>query len=245
VLKELGLPVAEAQIATFDQQKVLVVQRFDRRWIGADTETVNAPGFSPANGVWIARLPQEDFCQATGRPPSQRYESDGGPPTLEILDLLSSSDNAETDRAHFVLAQLAFWLLAATDGHGKNFSIHLERGGTFKLTPLYDVLSAWPVIGRGANQLPIQDAKLAMAVTGRNRHYRIQEIQTRHWHELAKRVGGPDLWQRMVHLVESAPAAFDSIAPQLPDDFPEVVAASIRAGVEDQSRRFLATIAER
>lgn len=72
------------------------------------------------------------------------------------------------DRATFALAQLAFWLLAATEGHAKNFSIRHRRGGRFHLAPLYGVLSAWPIIGRGANQLPYQRAKLARALGDQN-----------------------------------------------------------------------------
>lgn len=147
--------------------------------------------------MWIARLPQEDFCQATGRPPTQRYERDGGPSMNEILEILATSAYAERDRANFVLAQLTFWLLAATDGHAKNFSIHHLAGGAFEMTPLYDVLSAWPAIGNRTNQLPLQDAKLAMAVAGKNRHYKLVDIQPRHWQALATRIGGPELWDRM------------------------------------------------
>ena len=33
---------------------------------------------------WIARLPQEYFCQATGRSPTEKYEDDGGPTSEEI-----------------------------------------------------------------------------------------------------------------------------------------------------------------
>jgi serine/threonine-protein kinase HipA len=62
-----------------------------------------------------------------------------------------------------MLAQLVFWMLAATDGHAKNYSIYHHRGGGFGLTPLYDVLSTWPVIGKRADQLNIHELKLAMA----------------------------------------------------------------------------------
>lgn len=49
--------------------------------------------------------------------------------------------------------QVLFWmLLRAIDGHAKNFSLCLDPGGGLRLTPLYDVLSAWPVIGRGSGQ---------------------------------------------------------------------------------------------
>jgi serine/threonine-protein kinase HipA len=141
-----------------------------------------------------------------------------------------------------VLAQLAFWLLAATDGHAKNFSIFHHAGGRFGMTPLYDVLSAWPVIGTGANQLPVQDAKIAMAMRGKSRHYRLREIHPRHWYELALRVGLPGLWDRMRHLVESANANVALVKARLPASFPERVIDAIAAGVKQQAAAFIATL---
>ncbi len=240
ILGSWGLPVADSRIGSFEDQKALIVRRFDRHWIGTDEHATRSRGFKPQSGAWIARLPQEDFCQATGRPAIQRYESDGGASMEEILSLLSDSSNAQADRERFVLSQLAFWLLAATDGHGKNFSIHLYAGGRFAMTPLYDVLSAWPVIGRGARQLPFQRAKLAMAVAGRSRHYGLQDIQTYHWRDLAQRIGGDDLWHRAQEFVDRTAAALETISGQLPRQFPDAVYETIRAGVKRQRSRFLA-----
>jgi serine/threonine-protein kinase HipA len=239
IARELGLSVAATEMGVFGEQKALIVKRFDRRWVGVDEQVASSPTFTPAPGTWIARLPQEDFCQATGRSPAQRYETDGGPTIAEILEILGRGEQPDEDRAEFVLAQVLFWLLAAPDGHGKNFSIYHRRGGSFTLTPLYDVLSAWPVIGHGANQLRIQDAKLAMAICGRNRHYKIVEIQTRHWRALAERTGGEQLWVRMRRFVEAAEAAVARIQTTLPPDFPEVVIRTIVMGVRGQVRKFL------
>ena len=173
VLRELGLPVADAAIAHFGDQRALVVTRFDRRWMGVDAAEVQKKRFTPRKGTWIARLPQEDLCQAMGLPPTLRYEADGGPSMQDALTLLASSEHPTSDQTNFALAQVAFWLLAATDGHGKNFSLRQHAGGTYGLTPLYDVLSAWPIIGHGKNQLAIEKAKLAMALRGRRAHYRL------------------------------------------------------------------------
>src|SRR6266853_1762822 len=153
VLRELDLPVADAAIARFGEQRALVVTRFDRRWIGVDTAEVQKKRFQPRKGAWIARLPQEDLCQAMGLPHTLRYEADGGPSIPEALGLLANSEHPVRDQTNFVLAQLAFWLLGATDWHGKNFSLHHRTGGTYGMTPLYDVLSAWPIIGHGKNHL--------------------------------------------------------------------------------------------
>lgn len=240
LMREFGLPIAESAILKSGTQTVLAVKRFDRRWIGVDDTVVLQPGFGPRDGMWIARLPQEDFCQATGRPATQKYEADGGPSIDDILEILAGSESPDADREHFVLAQLAFWLLAATDGHAKNFSLHQRVGGTFGMTPLYDVLSAWPVIGPGANQLPIQDAKLAMSIRGRRRHYRLKEIQARHWHGLASRVGVPELWRRMQAMVATADSKVQIVRGRLPGGFPKRVMQAIAEGVRQQAKTFLA-----
>jgi serine/threonine-protein kinase HipA len=239
IMREFGLRVADTMMLTFGTQKVLGVGRFDRRWIGADQAAVPVPGYVPATGTWIARLPQEDLCQASGLPPTLKYEADGGPSMEDILGVLGGSESAAADRGDFALAQLGFWLLAATDGHAKNFSIQHHAGGGYGLTPLYDVLSAWPIIGAGANQLALQDAKLAMAVRGKNPHYRIAEIQPRHWQALALRTGVPDLWRRMRELVESAGVKLDAVQRRVPPDFPERVTVKIADGVRQQARAFL------
>ena len=242
VLRELELPVADTAIARFGEQRALIVTRFDRRWIGVDPGEVQRTRFKPSKGTWIARLPQEDLCQAMGLPHTLRYEADGGPSISDALGLLANSEYRARDQASFVLAQLAFWLLAATDGHGKNFSLHQRAGGAYGLTPLYDVLSAWPIIGHGKNQLAIEKAKLAMSLRGRGAHYRLNEITARHWQELAGRTGVPHLWNRMQSFVESAPAALERVEGRLPRAFPERVYATIRDGVRAQVQRFTKTM---
>jgi serine/threonine-protein kinase HipA len=223
----LGLPVASCNMATFGRRKVLVVERFDR-----------APATSPDGRRWLARLPQEDFCQAFGLASSLKYESDGGPGVRDLLRILDTSSRAETDKLNFVLSLLLFWLLAATDGHAKNFSLFLERGGGYRLTPLYDVLSAWPIVGSGPNQIPGKQVKLSMALRSKNVHYQIAEIQTRHWQALARESGVP--FAVMTRLVERLPAALDEVETALPRGFPEKVWQPIRSGLLAQALRFSA-----
>ena len=92
IIRELGLDVAVTDMATFGRQKALVVRRFDRRWMGVDQVASDEAGYRPHERVWIARLPQEDFCQATGTPPDRKYESDGGPSMQDCLALLAGSE---------------------------------------------------------------------------------------------------------------------------------------------------------
>lgn len=225
LLGELGFEVATTEMARFGRQKVLIVERFDRRWMDGNQ--------------WIARLPQEDFCQATGTAGDLKYESDGGPGIRAALSLLAGGNRARADTLTFIKAQLAFWLMAATDGHAKNFSIFLSRGGGFHMTPLYDVLSVWPIIGNGDNLISPRRAKLAMAVRSKNAHYHLHEIHTRHWQGLARQSGVPGAFDAMVALVQQVPEALARMAAKLPADFPPKVFEPIQAGMLAQAQKFM------
>ncbi|MDP1857816.1 MAG: HipA domain-containing protein [Gemmatimonadaceae bacterium] len=232
LLTALGLPVAQTEIATFEdevsREKVLVVERFDR-------ELVAAAG---SQREWIVRFPQEDFCQATGTAGTLRYESDGGPGIAQSLALLAGSELRQEDSLVFAKTQLAFWLLAATDGHAKNFSIFLRRHG-YIMTPLYDVLSAWPIIGRGARQWAEQKTMLAMALRGRSAPRVLARIGVRHWRRLAEQTGVSDAFAEMVRMVEGVDDALKALESALPAGFPERVWGRISVGVRRQQERFL------
>jgi serine/threonine-protein kinase HipA len=147
LVKALGVPVANAEIIDFAGKRVLVVERFDRQW---------------TRDKRLLRLPQEDCCQALSIPPSRKYESDGGPGILDIATLLKGSDTPQVDQKTLFKAQIVFWMLGATDGHAKNFSIRLAPGGRFRLTPLYDIVSTQPNFD--ARQIRRNQMKLTMSV---------------------------------------------------------------------------------
>ena len=224
IVAGLGLPVASTSLETFGDQTVLVVERFDRERMD--------------KGKWIARLPQEDFCQALGVGPDQKYEQGGGPGMEKCLQLLQGSADRE-DTTLFLLTQLAFVLMAATDGHAKNFSIYLDRGDAYRMTPLYDVLSMWPYYGDGANQFRPRKAGLAMAVRSKNAQYLFHTIQARHWQQLAARHGGDAMWAAMLELVSSVEDALARVEQRLPKDFPEHIWESISRGMRGEATRFL------
>ena len=210
----LGLPVARTAIATFAGRKALVVTRFDRRW---------------TRDGRLLRLPQEDCCQALAVPPSRKYEKDGGPGIAALAELFTGSDDPVADRRRLLRAQIAFWLLAATDGHAKNFSLFLHPGGGYAMTPLYDVMSVQPVLDAG--QITRNQMKLAMAV-GRNRHYGIDRITPRYFIETGRACGvGEDAVRAIfADLVEVGYDASDEAVVAMPHDFPEALAASIVGG---------------
>jgi serine/threonine-protein kinase HipA len=227
-MRELGFDVPQADIMTFaDHTPVLVVERFDRK--------------RHSSGTWIVRLPQEDFCQALGVSPAKKYEVDGGPGIERLAQVLSGSQSARADLRTLLASQVVFWLLAATDGHAKNFSIRLQVGGAYALTPLYDVLSAWPIIDRGKNHLDWRNARLAMAVSGKNRHYELATILRRHFNATAAKCGwGANAEDIMSELIARVEPAIAAVTRQLPTGFPQDVAEAIFEGVRKQVQRLQA-----
>jgi serine/threonine-protein kinase HipA len=224
LLRAYGLPVANVEMREFAGQKALVVERFDRRLHDS--------------GRRLLRLPQEDFCQALGVPPHNKYESDGGPGILDLAKVLQGSEAAHADRELLFASQILFWMLAATDGHAKNFSIRLLAAGGFQLTPIYDVVSIWPVVGDAANQWSMRRAKLAMAVSGKNRHYHLRDIQRRHFNAMALKCGWEETADPLIQkLIERTPQAIAQVQAMLPAGFPEHVAGPIFKGLANSAQR--------
>jgi serine/threonine-protein kinase HipA len=217
-----GLPTAQTQMQEFSGRRTLVVERFDRRW---------------TRDGRLLRLPQEDCCQALSVPPPRKYEPDGGPGIGDILELLKASDEPQVDQRLFLKAQIVFWLLGATDGHAKNFSIFLLPGGRFRLTPLYDVMSAQPNVDAG--QIRHNRMKLAMAV-GDKRHYVIDSIAPRHFLQTAAKYGVPPVLVQgiMDEIEKDADRAIDVAVKNLPSQFPEEITSSIIEGVRRRRRLF-------
>jgi len=218
IVAAFGIPVANCEIGEFGPQKALIVERFDR--------TLHSSG-----KYWL-RLMQEDFCQATGTPWHRKYQADGGPGLVDMARILRGSQESQRDMEAVFRAQLLFWMLAATDGHAKNFSIRILQGGGFRLTPLYDVLSAWPIIGKKANELPLEKVRLAMALPGQRPHYLLKSIQRRHFDMLAKRMGVEAEADRLVaEMAEKTPAVIDEVQRGLPKGFPQELLDRVLKGL--------------
>lgn len=224
IVSSLGLATAKCDIARFGDAKVLVVERFDRRFAH--------------DGQWVLRIPQEDFCQANGYSSSQKYEADGGPGIVSIMKFLLGSQNPQRDREAFFKAQIVNWLLAAPDGHAKNYSVFIERQGRFHLTPMYDIMSAYPVIGHGKNRIPPEHLKMAMAFVGKNRHYEWDKIRLSHIRETARRCDYErDAEELILSLLSRVPGALSEISSTLPERFPESVAEPILNGMLKAAQR--------
>lgn len=213
ILEGFGLKTARTGIAAFGQRKVLIIERFDREWTHDDR---------------LVRLPQEDCCQALAVPSSRKYQSHGGPGIIEILKLLSQSDQPSRDQAAFLKSQIIFWLIGAPDGHAKNFSIFLRPGGRFELAPFYDVLSLQPAVDAG--RIRHNQFKAAMSA-GDSGKYEIMRMHGRHFVETARQAGlGAAIIRQVVdEVMRDAARALDSARRAMPHDFPVDLHRSVEA----------------
>ncbi len=220
-----GLPVTNAAIHTYGKTKALVIERFDRLW---------------TKDKRLLRLPQEDFCQALSIPPSRKYQNHGGPGMVQVLDFLKGSDNPAQDQKTVLKAQILFWLIGATDGHAKNFSLFVGPGGTYHLTPLYDVLTVQPSLK--ARQIERKHMKLAMSV-GYKRHYKIDEILGRHFLQTGEAAGLSRLLVReaLEEMADLADQALEKVESLLPDHFPKGIPRAVGEAIKDRVKKLRVT----
>ncbi len=223
ILSAYHLPVNDARVVSFNDVKTLVVTRFDRRWAEDDK--------------WLIRLPQEDLCQALGIDPGLKYEYDGGPSIQAIMNLLLGSQEALQDRKQFMKAVFLFWVMGAIDGHAKNFSIFIKPQGRYQLTPLYDVISAYPLAAK--RQIEWQGLKMAMSVKGKNKHYYWNNIQIRHWLSTAAQCQFSEtIMQDIIDDVfDNMENVITRVTRMLPKNFPEQISDAIFAGMRKVKNR--------
>jgi serine/threonine-protein kinase HipA len=128
VAARAGLDAASTELLAIGKTPCLYVERFDRTAAGVGE---------------VARIHQEDMCQALGILPAAKYEENGGPSVAAIVDLLRSlgGPRAAVFINVFVRAVALNFLLGNSDAHGKNFSLLYEPERGVRLAPLYDVVS--------------------------------------------------------------------------------------------------------
>jgi serine/threonine-protein kinase HipA len=206
----LGLVTAQSWVGSFGGERAIVVRRYDR--------------LNDQSGM--VRVHQEDLCQALGRPPTAKYQSEDGPTPEHIIDRLRHSATA-ADVNRFALALAYQWIIAGTDAHAKNYSV-LLNGSEVRLAPLYDVASALPYDDMYPPKL-----RLAMRVGG---EYRVQGVIGRHWRRFADQNGldADPLLAKIDDLAARAPDAFSAAARdpeivQLASDLPERLVERVSA----------------
>lgn len=157
------------------------------------------------------------------------------------MQLLNGSQRPQKDRDDFFRAQVVYWCLGAIDAHAKNFSITIQPQGAYQLTPLYDIISAYPIVEQ--KQLSFKKLKMAMALYGKNSHYKVHNIQKRHFVETAKyvqysKIKAVQIFEQVIDRIDSA---IDEVTTQLPIYFPEKIAQPIFKGMKDFKERMTST----
>lgn len=217
--RELGMPAAVSRVRHFGDEVAIVVERYDREEM---------------DGI-LVRVHQEDMCQAFGLPPTRKYEVDGGPTVSSVYELLrESSTNPEEDCQRFFDAIALSWLIAATDAHGKNYSLLHAPGPQLRLAPLYDIITILPY-----PQLSHEKSKLAMSVGGERQ---ISRIEATHWLRLAKSLGlNPDnAIHRIRDIAARLPNAVDALNAQVhPSDYMRTLVARLGDAVVSHARHCL------
>ena len=198
---KLGLPVAETKVMRFEKEIAIVIERYDRQF----------------NGDQIVRVHQEDICQARGILPTKKYQSEGGPTSADVIELLRTYSTDSADDIDTFVDALGFnWLIAGTDAHAKNYSLLLASGPTVRLAPLYDIASILPY-----DDVDLQKMKLAMKIGG---EYKVSQIGLREWQKFARetRFGA-----------DKVIVGMNSLAEQLPDNVTAVCATAQTEGLDN------------
>jgi serine/threonine-protein kinase HipA len=154
----------------------------------------------------VMRLHQEDFCQAMGFLPDQKYESEGGPSLQECFTLLQrKSIRPAADRMALLRWAIFNCLIGNADAHAKNLAmIFTDRGP--RLAPFYDLICT--------QVYPDLMEKQAMRIGGENRP---SWIQQKHWEKFGDSVEiKPSL---VLKTLKDMSAAIIPAAQKLSNDF--------------------------
>src|SRR5262249_2790769 len=221
--KRLNIPVPEVTTGRAGKRTYVLVKRYDRMEVG---------------GRW-RRLHQEDFCQALGKPPSAKYESNQtgvrGPTLSDMFE--RTRQLMPANNILLLLDMVIFNIITCnTDAHAKNYSIMIKAGG-LSLAPLYDVMCAqvWEHITKN----------LAQKIAGKNRG---DYLKGRHWQRFAREcaLGAPQVVARVRTLTQTAAAQVDAAAAEVAA-MPaggHVVLDETRKTVEQRVRTLLAQLEE-
>jgi serine/threonine-protein kinase HipA len=188
----IGLPAARTEIRHVEGIDYLLIERYDRR-VAAGPE--GSPGL-------LQREHQEDFCQALGIVPEDKYQNEGGPSFKQSFDLVRQVSSVPVLDLRALLDAVIFnFLVGNHDAHGKNFSIIYGR--QTRLAPLYDVVST--------AYYPELSTKMAMKLGG---EYASEKITAKHFDAFADEVGfgKPMVRSRLLELAEGLLANLPAVA---------------------------------
>ena len=209
----MGLSVPKATIRP-GRDRLYVVERFDRE--------------REKDGK-ILRLHQEDFCQALGVLPDQKYESEGGPSLARCFGLLKEKSTSPAADQKALLSWVIFnFLIGNADAHPKNLAILYTVRGP-RLAPFYDLICT--------SVYPDLTDRMAMHMGGENRP---DWIQTRHWERFSAEINiKPRLvLQTLREMPQRIIPQADSLAKDFNDEFRQsAIVGKIHDGIKKWASR--------
>ncbi|WP_085579222.1 type II toxin-antitoxin system HipA family toxin [Thalassospira mesophila] len=184
VARSIGLVTPRSRILQAEDQTFMLLARYDRAL------------HEKSGNRYLTRIHQEDFCQATGHFPDQKYERDGGPGWQTLFSTLRYSSNPANDRLELLRRAIFQYLVGNPDAHAKNYSL-LWQDNAVRLAPLYDVNNAKAFSAFYKEQR----IKLAMAIGGERNP---EQLTEKHWVQFGKDVAvSPELVLGELHTMRA------------------------------------------
>jgi serine/threonine-protein kinase HipA len=162
--RRMKIPTPNVTTGQAGKRTYLLVKRYDR---------------TDVSGRW-RRLHQEDYCQALGKPPSAKYESNQtgtrGPTLKDMFDV-TRRHMPPTDIVRLLDMVVVNVFACNTDAHAKNYSIMIRAGGA-SLAPMYDLMcgEVWNNVTKN----------LAQKIAGESRG---DYLKRSHWQRFARESG--------------------------------------------------------
>jgi len=221
--KCMGIPTPKVTTGRAGKRTFLLVKRYDRTDVSGRCR----------------RLHQEDYCQALGKPPSAKYESNQTVirgPTLKDIFEITRQHMPPTEIVR-LLDMVIFNVLACnSDAHAKNYSIMI-RAGNASLAPMYDVMcgEVWENVTKN----------LAQKIAGMSRG---DQLKRTHWQQFARECGlnPKQVIDRVEALGKSAivEAEFAALEVAAMPAGSHAILYKARQAVEQRARRLLAQLRE-
>lgn len=206
--KNVGLSVGNVKLVQIKQgYNVLCVERYDRARLHEVGEGRNL------SKITLIRMHQEDFCQALGIWPENKYQNEDGPGLGDAFDVLQRVSKIPSQDRQKLLDTVMFnYLIGNNDAHGKNFSLllgHKMMGNIIKLAPAYDLICTEIYVDD-----PEYKSKMAMSIGGKYNPY---EVHERHWEKFSHECGlTPSyVFKRLLEMAKRIAAAFQPLCEDL------------------------------
>lgn len=216
--RAIGILTPDTELRKIGKKECLLIKRFDRH--------INVSGRTE-------RIHQEDFCQALGFPPEQKYQQEGGATLQDSISLLRDwSTIPVLDIPAFLNVLIFNILIGNADAHSKNFSF-LYSGNTRRLAPFYDLVSTicWPELSKN----------LAMKIGGSES---VNAFNMGNWRKMANHceISWPVLRERLVESCQKININIPKVS-SLAEEYQKSLAVKLKNSVQERAEKLKKVLA--